>query len=115
MLKFNILLRLNVLLLLLCVASALYQVHNQYEYRRLFMALEGAYKTARELDSEQQRLHVEKRSQSASLRIESLAREQGLHAASPAVTHYVRDSVPGAPTVPDGAGKGPVHEGGLQP
>lgn len=96
-------LRLNVLLLLAVVASALYLVHTQYESRRLFMELEAAHKAARELETEHQRLQVEKRAQSAASRIESLAKAQGLYGASPAVTHYVHDSAPAAVSAQEAA------------
>ena len=84
-------LRLNLLLLLALMLSALYLVQTQYESRRLFTELDRAHSEARRLNVEYQRLQVEKRAQSASSRIESLAVRQGMVSASPAITHYVRD------------------------
>ncbi|MBQ0131584.1 MAG: cell division protein FtsL [Comamonas sp.] len=84
-------LRLNLLLLLALMLSALYLVQTQYESRRLFTELDRAHSEARRLTVEYQRLQVEKRAQSASTRIEALAVQQGMVNASPAITHYVRD------------------------
>lgn len=85
-------LRLNFLLLVAVMLSGLYLVQTQYESRRLFTELHRATNESRQLDTEYQRLQVELRAQSAPSRIESMAIEQGLHGASPAVTHYVRDA-----------------------
>ncbi|MBF6631175.1 MAG: cell division protein FtsL [Comamonas sp.] len=84
-------LRLNLLLLLALMLSALYLVQTQYDSRRLFTELDRAHSEARRLNVEYLRLQVEKRAQSASSRIEALAIKQGLGSASPAITHYVRD------------------------
>ena len=83
-------LRLNFLLLLAVMLSALYLVQTQYESRRLFTALHQANE-ARNLETEYQRLQVELRAQSAPSRIESMAAAQGMQSASPAITHYVHD------------------------
>ena len=64
-------LRLNFLLLLAVMLSALYLVQTQYESRRLFTALHQATNEARNLETEYQRLQVELRAQSAPSRIES--------------------------------------------
>ena len=82
-------LRLNFLLLLAVMLSALYLVQTQYESRRLFTALHQATNEARNLETEYQRLQVELRAQSAPSRIESMAAAQGMQSASPAITHYV--------------------------
>lgn len=82
--------RLNVLLLVLVVASALYVVHSQYEARRLFVELEAARKEGQRLQIEQERLQVEHRAQATPLRVEQLARQQlQMRAANPAITQYV--------------------------
>ena len=86
--------RLNIMLLVAVLASALYLVHTQYESRRLFTELHRATNEARNLETEYQRLQVELRAQSSPSRIESLAVAQGLQGASPAITHYVRDEQP---------------------
>lgn len=82
--------RLNVLLLLAVMASAMVLVHSQYESRRLFMALEAANKDAHRLEVEHDRLHVERRAQATPLRVEQIARQQlQMKTATPAITQYV--------------------------
>ena len=82
--------RLNLVLLLAVLASALYLVHMQYESRRLFVELERAHASARQLETEQDRLQVEKRAQSTPLRIERLAKNQlQMRTTTPAITQYV--------------------------
>ena len=83
--------RLNLVLLVAVLASALYLVHMQYESRRLFVELERAHATARQLETDQERLQVEKRAQATPLRIERLAVAQGMQNATPAITQYVDD------------------------
>ena len=89
--------RLNLVLLLAVLASALYLVHMQYESRRLFVELERAHATARQLETDQERLQVEKRAQATPLRVETLARAKlQMHTATPAITRYVSDPLPAA-------------------
>ena len=89
--------RLNALLLLLVVASALYLVHSQYEARRLFVELEAARREAKRLEVEHDRLQVERRAQATPLRVEQLARQQlQMRPANPAITQYV--TLPAAAT-----------------
>ena len=85
-------LRLNFLLLIAVMLSAMYLVKTQYESRRLYTELHRSNSEARNLETEHKRLQVELRAQSSASRIESLAVAQGLQAASPAITHYVRDT-----------------------
>jgi cell division protein FtsL len=88
--------RLNIVLLIAVIASALYLVRTQYESRRLFVEVEKAQNLSRKLDLERERLEVEKRAQATPLRVEKLAKEQlQMRTATPAVTQYVR-SVPTA-------------------
>ncbi len=83
--------RLNIVLLLAVLASALYLVRTQYESRRLFVEVEKAQASARKIDMERDQLEVEKRAQSTPLRVEKLAKEQlQMRGATPAVTQYVR-------------------------
>jgi cell division protein FtsL len=90
-------LRLNILLLLAILASALYLVKVQYESRRLFSELDRAQSRARQLEVERDRLLVERRAQATPLRVEKLAREQlQMRSATPAITHYV-SAAGGAP------------------
>lgn len=82
--------RLNLLLLIAVLASAMVLVHSQYESRRLFMALESASKEAHRLEVDHDRLQVERRAQATPLRVEQIARQQlQMKTASPAITQYV--------------------------
>ena len=82
--------RFNLVLLLAVLASSLYLVNVQYESRRLFSELDKARSQARQLETDNERLQVEKRAQSAPSRVEKLAKEQlQMHSTTPAITHYV--------------------------
>ncbi len=84
--------RLSLVLLVAVMASALHLVHTQYESRRLFTQLDRALSEARRLETEHQRLQVEKRAQATPLRVEKLARAQlHMRTATPAITQYVAD------------------------
>jgi cell division protein FtsL len=83
--------RLNLVLLMAVMASALALVHQQYQSRRLFVEVENAQALSRKLDTERERLEVDKRSQATALRIEKIAKEQlQMRTATPAVTQYVK-------------------------
>ena len=91
--------RLNLVLLLAVLSSALYLVHMQYESRRLFVELERAHAAARQLETDNERLQVDKRAQATPLRVEKLAKEQlKMRTTTPAITQYVtyRADVPAA-------------------
>ena len=99
--------RLNLVLLLAVLASALYLVRTQYESRRLFVELERAQAQARQLEIDLGRLQAEKGAQATPLRVEKLAKEQlQMRVATPAITQYVTyrapDTAPaaGAPNLP---------------
>jgi cell division protein FtsL len=82
--------RLNIVLLLAVVASALHLVSVQYESRRLYSALDRANAEARRIESDNERLQVERRAQATPLRIERLAKDQlQMRTATPAITSYV--------------------------
>lgn len=82
--------RLNLVLLLGVVLSALYLVNVQYESRRLYSALDRAQSEARKLAQENERLQVEKRAQATSARVESLARIRlAMRPVTPGITTYV--------------------------
>lgn len=100
--------RLNLVLLLAVLVSAMYLVHTQYQSRRLFTELDRAVAEARRLDTEHQRLQVEKRAQATPLRVEKLARAQlNMRTATPAITQYVSDPAgAGAQTRPAAAAEG---------
>jgi cell division protein FtsL len=92
--------RLNLVLLLAVLASALYLVGVQYESRHLFSELDRAHSDATRLETERERLQVEKRAQATPLRVEQLAREKlQMRLASPGVTTYVSYSAPVAGVV----------------
>jgi cell division protein FtsL len=83
--------RLNFLLLLAVLATALYLVHTEYQSRQLFTELDRAQNEARRLELDGDRLQVEKRAQATPLRVEKLAKEQlKMRTTTPAITQYVR-------------------------
>ena len=81
--------RLNILLLLAVVASALLMVSTAYDARRLFTDLHRADVEALRLQGEQKRLEAERQLQATNLRVERTAREKlRMATATPAVTMY---------------------------
>jgi cell division protein FtsL len=87
--------RINLMLLLAVVASAIYLVNVQYESRRLFTELDKAQAEERRLSSDLERLQVEKRAQATSARVEKLAREKlQMRLVLPAITTYVSYNEP---------------------
>ena len=85
--------RLSFVLLLAVMTSALYLVHTQYESRRLYVELEKSLAQSRKLESDNERLQVEKRAQATPLRVEKLARDRlQMRTATPAITQYVTHS-----------------------
>ncbi|TFY99724.1 cell division protein FtsL [Ramlibacter rhizophilus] len=92
--------RLNIVLLLAVLASALYLVRVQYDSRRLYTEIERAQSEARRLDTERERLMADKRGQATPLRVERLAKEQlQMRPPSPAITQYVTQGAASAPEV----------------
>ncbi|MES2582254.1 MAG: cell division protein FtsL [Pseudomonadota bacterium] len=82
--------RLNLVLLLAVLASAIYLVSVQYDSRRLFTELDKAKTEAHRLELENERLQVEKRAQTTPARVEKLAREKlQMSQAKPGITTYV--------------------------
>ena len=85
--------RLNLVLLLAVMASALYLVRVQYESRRLYVELEKATAQNRKIETENERLQVEKRAQATPLRVEKLAKDKlQMRSVTPAITQYVTQS-----------------------
>ncbi len=85
--------RLNLVLVVAVIGSAMLLVRTQYESRRLFDLNEKAALDARRLSTERERLTVEQRAQSVPLRVERLAKEQlAMRPATPGMTHYVKTS-----------------------
>ena len=82
--------RLNIVLLLALLASALYLVRVQYESRRLYAEIERAQGEFRKLEIDHERLQVDKREHATAGRVEKLARDQlQMRSATPAITQYV--------------------------
>jgi len=82
--------RLNFVLLLAVLASALYLVRTQYESRRLYVELERATAEARKIEMDNERLQVEKRAQATPLKVEKVAKERlQMRTVTPAITQYV--------------------------
>ncbi|MDQ2780057.1 MAG: cell division protein FtsL [Pseudomonadota bacterium] len=87
--------RLNLVLLVLLLASAVLLVHTAYDSRRVFNALDRAQLQQRQLDADYRRLDAEAKAQGTLLLVERNARERlHMRSATPAVTAYVVD--PGA-------------------
>ena len=100
--------RLNLILLLAVLASALYLVRTQYESRRLYVELEKATAEARKIEMDNERLQVEKRAQATPLKVEKLAKERlQMRTVTPAITQYVTyKDVPAAAAVAASAAEG---------
>ena len=82
--------RVNVVLLVALVVSALYLVRVQYEARTLYTALDRAQAESHQLETDNNRLEVEKRDEAKSLRVEALAKSKlAMQTTSPATTVYV--------------------------
>lgn len=81
--------RLNLLLLLAVIASALLLVNTAYDARRLFNAIHRAELESLRLEGEHKRLEAERQLQATNLRVERTAREKlKMSTATPAVTMY---------------------------
>ena len=82
--------RVNLLLLLALIASAVYLVRVSYDARRLYAAVDRAQAQERQLDTEFEQQKAEKQAQATPSRVEKAAREKlGMRNATPAITQYV--------------------------
>ena len=110
--------RLNLVLLLAVLVSSLYLVTVQYESRRLVSNLDKAHSQALRIETDNERLQVEKRGQATPLRVERLAKERlQMRTVTPAITHYVIYSAEGDRRVGSGnasSGRGAVAAGPVQ-
>ena len=89
--------RLNLMLLIAVLFSALYLVRTQYESRRLYVELEKTAALSRKLETDRERLQVEKRAQATPLRVEQISKDRlQMRTATPAITEYVRYKQPPA-------------------
>ena len=85
--------KLNLLLLVALLCSAMFLVRTSYEGRRLFAAVDRAKNEQSRLDIEYKRLDAERQAQATHLRVERVAREKlKMHTATPAVTQYIEDA-----------------------
>ncbi len=90
--------RLNILLLLALIASALYLVRVSYDARRLYSEINKAENEQVRLDSDFKRLEAERQAQATHLRVEKVARERlAMRTITPGVTAYVVDAPASAP------------------
>jgi cell division protein FtsL len=89
--------RINLVLLLAVIASAMYLVSVQYDSRRLFTELDRVTAESHKLETEFERLQVEKRAQATPGRVEKIAREKlQMRQATPAITTYVNYTAAGS-------------------
>ncbi len=100
--------RLNIVLLLAVIASALYLVRTSYEARRLVDAVESERRRETVLQTEFERLEVAKRAQATPLRVEKIARERlRMFTTTAALTHYVGGRGPVASAASSASGGQP--------
>jgi len=91
--------KLNALLLVVLMASAIGLVRTSYEGRRVFAALDRARGEEAQLEAEWKRLDAERQSQATHLRVEKVARDKlAMRNPNATVTQYVND--PSASGVP---------------
>jgi cell division protein FtsL len=99
--------RLNLVLMLALLVSALYLVHLQYESRRVFVEMERARSAGDRLAAEHEQLLVQKRAHAAPARVQQLATGPlQMRPAHPGITEYF--SLP-RQDAPDGASVGQVQ------
>ena len=85
--------RLNFVLLIAVLFTAMYLVNIQYESRRLTSEMDRALLEARKLDAERERLELEKQEQVTLRHVEKQAREKlQMRPITPSVTHYISAS-----------------------
>jgi cell division protein FtsL len=90
--------RLNLMLLAAVMVSAFYLVHTQYEFRRLYTAVDRAQSQSRRLEADHEQLRVQKQAQATSARVQQIAtRQLKMRPVNPGITEYV--TVPAAPAV----------------
>ena len=105
--------RLNVVLLLAVLISALYLVSVQYESRRLVTGIDRALLEARRIESARERLELDKQQLATAQRVEKLARDKlSMRVATPAITDYVSyQTVQDGSASPAGAARQQVLKG----
>jgi cell division protein FtsL len=89
--------KMNVVLALALIVSAMYLVRTAYDSRRLFAELDKSKSQAAKLEADRVRLEAERQAAATNLRVEKTAREKlAMKTATPAVTLYVTDGASGA-------------------
>ncbi len=82
--------RVNLLLLVAVLLTALFVVRTQYESRRIFVELEKATSQGHKLEIDNETLQAERRSQATPLRVDKLAKDKlQMMPATAAITQYV--------------------------
>jgi len=83
--------RLNLLLLMACLFTALGVVHVQYESRQLYSLVDRAQRQQRELAMEYESLRAQRRTEAAASRVQRLAEDKlGMVAPNPSRTVYLK-------------------------
>ena len=105
--------RINLVMMIAVLASAIYLVAVQYDSRRQFTELDKARAEAHRLETEHERLEVEKRAQATPARVERLARDKlQMRQATPAITTYVTYASAGTQDATQAFGTKPVGKDG---
>ena len=82
--------RVNTLLVLAVMATALTLVNTQYQSRRLYAAVDKARAHASELEIDWESLRAQRRTESASARVQRIAHDElNMRAPDPATTLYL--------------------------
>lgn len=93
--------KLNIVLAIALVASALMLVKTSHEARVLYAAVDRAKSEQTRLEVEAKRIDAEMQQQAASLNVERKARDRlRMRPTDPAVTQYVQDAAPSSATTP---------------
>jgi cell division protein FtsL len=96
--------KLNALLVVALLASALLLVKTAFESRQLFAAIDSERAEKAQLDAEFKRLDAEAQAQSTNMRVEQVAHDKlGMNRAQQGVMTYVFDSAAAAGPVASGA------------
>ncbi|EHR73221.1 cell division protein FtsL [Burkholderiales bacterium JOSHI_001] len=96
--------KVNMLLALALLLSALYLVRTSYEARRLYSDLDKAKAEHARLDVDFKRLEADAQGAATSVRVDRRARDRlAMRPASPAVTQYVVDPMPAGSAAASGA------------
>jgi cell division protein FtsL len=85
--------KLNILLVVLLIASSLYLVKTSHDARLRFAAIDRAKTEQNKLDSEHKRLEAERQAQATTLNVERKAKERlQMRTVNPALSMYVMDA-----------------------